>query len=394
LPTNSYRVARCKYDEKLVFVGQRKNMVVNSSSKDYARHVLPRRKPLCEFCKSLMWIDEKIKKSTFKSPKFGQCCLHGTVDIPPLKQLPKEIYNLITLESNYGIALRLAIRLYNSILAFASTSANVDQALMAATVGVYTYRIQGAVHHAISSYLPKQNQRPQFSQIYTYDADMQSTIRTGMYPKAIIADILNIFQHQLHLNNPYVRIYMQVGELLRNEPGKELNIVLKANDKYDRTKNKPTFDEIAVIINENEEATVNSRDIVVRKRNPESDSDLLNINENLHMYDALAFPLMHIYGESGWQFNYYPKRTKDHLIEQYNMNNNIPTNQQQNHENDEPLDYHYDFYDFLDVDLDDIEIDLNLDLEGGQAKTKNSYVSAREFYSYRFHDKEGKFFII
>ena len=69
---------------------------------------------------------------------------------------------------------------------------------------------------------------------------MQSVIRSGMFPKIIKTNILNIFQKFLEKNNPYVKIYMQAGEHLRKSPGDVLNIVLKANQSKDKTKNTPT----------------------------------------------------------------------------------------------------------------------------------------------------------
>ena len=94
---------------------------------------------------------------------------------------------------------------------------------------------------------------------------MQSSIRTGMYPKAIKASILNTFQRLLELNNPYVRIYKQAGERLRIEPSTKLDIVIKANVKNDRTKNKPSVDEIAVLMIDDDQ-TIDKRDIVVTKK--------------------------------------------------------------------------------------------------------------------------------
>ena len=67
----------------------------------------------------------------------------------------------------------------------------MDKDLLAATDGVYTYRINGSVHHKISPYLHPANQQPHFSQIYLYDSEMQASIRGNMFPKAIDSSILN-----------------------------------------------------------------------------------------------------------------------------------------------------------------------------------------------------------
>jgi hypothetical protein len=159
-----------------------------------------------------MWPDESLTCSKKNQLLFGQCCLQGTIDLPPLHDMPKEVFDYISADCADGLHFKSGIRLYNSTLAFTSSSAKVDESLMAATTGTYTYRINGAIHHSISSYLPNPNYKPKFSQIYVYDHDMQITIRAGMFPKAIKASILNTIQRLLELNNPYVKIYMQAGE--------------------------------------------------------------------------------------------------------------------------------------------------------------------------------------
>ncbi len=206
-------------------------------------------------------------------------------------------------------------------------SANVDEALLANTVGAYTYRINGSVHHCISKHFSSDPSQAKFSQIYFYDADMQSNIRTGMYPKAIHARILNMFQDFLNRVNPYVKIFQQAGHTLRSEPNKEFNIVLKSNTSKDKTKNTPTVDEIAAIIVDYDQTQFSKRDIVLRKKKPLAnqqvptdstqteannieppstsetrETDLQFINENTSIYDPLAYPLLHLYGEPGETF--------------------------------------------------------------------------------------------
>ena len=48
--------------------------------------------------------------------------------------------------------------------------------------------------------------------------------------------------------NPYVKVIMHAGELLRSQPSIGLNIVIKDNHTKDKTLNKPTSDEIAVLL--------------------------------------------------------------------------------------------------------------------------------------------------
>jgi hypothetical protein len=285
-------------------------IIQDKNSNDYRRHRLPKRDKFCEYCQALMWESEKLNACKNNVYKFGFCCLHGQVDLPPLSAIPKELLELLTI-TNETKEFKANIRLYNSVLAFTSSSANVDESLMRANQGVYTYRINGAVHHKLSNSLPNPDFKPHFSQIYIYDSAMQANIRTNMFPVAIKASILNTIQKLLEMGNPYVRVYMQAGKMIQNSPDTQYNIVIKANVTNDRTKNKPSSDEIAVLMVEDDNTNINKRDIVVKARNSNERHPFTFINENLSMYDALAYPLLHLTGEPGWQYKYYAKRPKE-----------------------------------------------------------------------------------
>lgn len=78
-----------------------------------------------------------------KNPEFGQCCLSGSIKLPPEQPLPDEIRQLLTTNKDF----RQNIRLYNSILAFTSAKTNLDNELLKNTKGTYVFRINGAIHH-------------------------------------------------------------------------------------------------------------------------------------------------------------------------------------------------------------------------------------------------------
>ena len=56
---------------------------------------------------------------------------------------------------------------------------------------------------------------------------------------------------------------MQAGEILRENEGINLNIVLKANETKDKTKNTPTSNEIAALIFDGDQTDYSNRDVVV-----------------------------------------------------------------------------------------------------------------------------------
>jgi len=54
--------------------------------------------------------------------------------------------------------------MYNSVLAFTSFGAKVDESVIEGA-GPYSFRIQGELYHKIGSLCPAKGQRPQFAQL-------------------------------------------------------------------------------------------------------------------------------------------------------------------------------------------------------------------------------------
>jgi hypothetical protein len=393
-----YNIARLDVFNESAVTGEYVNKI--NTKKYFARHVFPKRAAKCENCDGLMWLDERLARSTETKPKFGLCCLEGSIKLPSFEPIPPPILELLTSNNKASKEFRTAIRLYNSILAFTSISCQLDQKLIQATTGTYTYRINGAVHHKISSFLPSSNKNETFSQIYILDALLQSSLRTGMFPLAIKADILNKIQNLLHINNPYVKVYMQAGELWRKDPAKELNIVLRDNFSKDKTFNKPVSNEIAVLMVIDELTTINKRDVVITKRTADDQHQNIFINENLAVNDPLAYPLMHIFGEMGWQYGAYEKilkKTKksnnlvvnQHLIENpVNHFSTIQPNTTQTLTNEEVGDFLLteNLTSNQPVGSDYIDLDVP---ENDNNKTKQKYVTANQYYCYRLIERTG-----
>ncbi|RNA18930.1 hypothetical protein BpHYR1_000594 [Brachionus plicatilis] len=206
-----------------------------------------------------------------------------------------------------------AIRLYNSILSFTSVGCKLDESLLSANKGTYTFRMSGGLHHSISHYMPPNGQIPKFSQIYIFDQQLQTQLRNNMFSdnKRIKLDdkLIEELQNYLHKVNPYVDIYQQVGKKLQANPHEQINIILKNNYTKDKRYNTPTTDEIAVLmINNNQDQQNAKRDITIFPKS----GGLKYINEIHSSYDPLHYVLMFMKGEQGWQPNTIPiNSTKD-----------------------------------------------------------------------------------
>ena len=111
-----------------------------------------------------MWILESTgTDSKTGEPTFTICCNHGQIKLPPIKQLPALLEELLRTRW-----FRDTIRVYNSILAFTSIGMKMDYSVVHAP-GSYTIRIQGQTHHRIGSLIPRQGRHLEYLQLYIFD---------------------------------------------------------------------------------------------------------------------------------------------------------------------------------------------------------------------------------
>ncbi|CEP19616.1 hypothetical protein [Parasitella parasitica] len=80
----------------------------------------------CSKCSALMWIEERISRSSRSNPRFQLCCCHGSAILEPLKPTPPLIVALLTGSDERSREFRSNIRCYNSSLSFTSMGVNLD----------------------------------------------------------------------------------------------------------------------------------------------------------------------------------------------------------------------------------------------------------------------------
>ena len=189
--------------------------------------------------------------------------------------------------------------MYNSALSFTSIGAKIDQQITG-TGGVYTFRIHGEMYHRIGSLLPDSETQPQFAQIYIYDTDHEIQNRSNIMP-GLDPTILAELQQMLHDINPYVNIFRQAGNLLKNNPSLDLKLVITNNRTKDpRRYNIPNASEIAAImIGDGQEVEHQNRDIILRPY----EGGIQRISEIHCAYTPLHYVLIFPRGEDGWHPN-------------------------------------------------------------------------------------------
>jgi hypothetical protein len=76
-----------------------------------------------------MWIKERSVNSTNNNPQFSLCCEDGKVLLPNLPATLQELEVLLTSKESSVVKFQDQIRMYNSVLAFTSLSAKVDESV-------------------------------------------------------------------------------------------------------------------------------------------------------------------------------------------------------------------------------------------------------------------------
>src|SRR5438046_3833708 len=147
------------------------------------------------------------------------CCAKGAVTLPIANDTPEQLWILLTATHVNANGKRVwtdrtahfqqNIRSYNNAVAFTSLGAKLDRAITDTMneAGVYTFRIQGALHHSMGSLLPPPGERPHFAQVYMFDsAQEQIQFRHATHPHLQL-DIVQLLSAVLQEVNPYVQFW-------------------------------------------------------------------------------------------------------------------------------------------------------------------------------------------
>ncbi|KAH9536339.1 hypothetical protein CY35_17G102200 [Sphagnum magellanicum] len=246
-----------------------------------------------------MWIKERSANSTNNNPQFSLCCENGKVLLPNLPATPQELEVLLTSKERSAVKFRDEICMYNSVLAFTSLGAKVDDSVTGGP-GPYSFRIQGELYHKIGSLCPAEGQRPQFAQLYIHDTKCERQNRHAVMP-SLDPTTLDRLLTMMYNINPYVEVFKMARDMMATE-GAPMDLKLRliaSRTKDARQYNVPTADEVAALMVGDGSEAVDRRDVVlVQQAGP-----LQRISE-LHVgYMALHYPLLFPYGEDGWHPN-------------------------------------------------------------------------------------------
>ncbi|XP_058766767.1 uncharacterized protein LOC131640386 [Vicia villosa] len=254
----------------------------------------------CGFCKSMMWYQERMHKSTHsENPKFMMCCGNGKVELPILRQPPEQLAKLLFDHDNtVSKKFQQHIRLYNMMFAFTSPGAKFDNRFNDGR-GPPTLRIQGQTCHRIGSLLPPQGGKLKFAQLYIYDTENEVENRMhGLRNKEIIDPaVVNQLSSMLYEFNPHAKSFQMARQWLNGGDTQNLKLRLISSRSTDgRVYNQPTVSEVAALV-VGDIDTAEMRDIIMQTRG----GRLQRINELHAAYMAYQYPLIFPYGEDSYR---------------------------------------------------------------------------------------------
>jgi len=246
-----------------------------------------------------MWIKERLAKSSYNNPNFSLCCENGKVLLLSLPATPQELEVLLTSKDGNTVKFRDQIRMYNSVLAFTSLGAKVDESIKKGT-GSYCFCIQGELYHKIGSLCPAKGQHPQFAQLYIHDTKCEHQNCHAVMP-SLDPTTLDRLLTMMYNINPYVEVFKMARDMMATEGAlMDLKLCLITSRTKDaRRYNVPMADEVATLMVGDGSEAIDKRDVVIAQQV----SPCQCISE-LHVgYMALHYPLLFPYGEDGWHPN-------------------------------------------------------------------------------------------
>jgi hypothetical protein len=102
--------------------------------------------------------------------------------------------------------------MYNSVLAFISLDAKVDESVTRGTRS-YSFHIQGEFYHKIGSLYPTKRQRPQFAQLYIHDTKCERQNCHVVIP-SLDPTTLDQLLTMMYNINPYVEVFKMARDMM------------------------------------------------------------------------------------------------------------------------------------------------------------------------------------
>nr|KAJ0194029.1 hypothetical protein LSAT_V11C800414390 [Lactuca sativa] len=289
--------------------------LTSGATKDYLDH--GDQSFVCTMCHAQLWRDEALKGNTSgKKTSFSLCCGNGKVELPQLKEPPKNYENLFRDVDPKGKTFMKNIRQFNSMFSFTSIGGKVDSSINKGNAP-YVFRLSGQNYHCMGSLLPIDGSKPKFSQLYIYDTENEVSNRQQAFSTqkegctstshSVDIEIIRFLKDMLDSTNELVKCYRMVRDCFDENPHIDVKLRLIGRRQQDgRTYNLPSASEVAALIVGDIGDAIDNRDIIVTTKS----GSLQRINELHPSYLALQYPLLFPYGDDGYRVD-IPHRDSD-----------------------------------------------------------------------------------
>ena len=291
-------------------------------------HNLGRMDIRCTGCNALHWTKDLTgsRRPRGGEASFQSCCMHGQVQIEPMRVLPEPLNSLMNGDNHEARSFREGLRRWNSIFAFTSIRFNMDNRATEIGGTFQLFQIHGALYHRQGPLVPAGGlEDARFSQIYLYDPADAARARFTLAPE-LNANLITSLTMRLHEHNPLIQLYQtarerfaaisEVEDNCRLILNPQLRLILERGADR-RRENLPTANEVAIILPE-EYGSRGFRDIVLARRVNGEDvrNSFTLINPNHALYLPLHYVLLFPYGEHGWHWGMRLQNPEDKDLKQ------------------------------------------------------------------------------
>ncbi|CAL1382226.1 unnamed protein product [Linum trigynum] len=256
----------------------------------------------CVFCGAVMWPEEcTYATRSHTNPKFSLCCKQGKVKLPPRRNPPEFLKQLLESENPLSRHFRQFIRQYNGVFCFISLGGKVDRNINDGR-GVYVYSIGGQIYHSIGSLLPPEGQPPRFAQLYIHESTSELQSRLNVFSSdqtgnSLRPEIIEGLQEMFDQYNILVHTFRTAREILSEGSVQQMQLKLLAKRQQDgREYDLPTANDVAALIVDDTGQDTFEPDIVVQYQS----SKLERVSYYHPSLMALQYPILFPYGEDGW----------------------------------------------------------------------------------------------
>ena len=141
----------------------------------------------CKTCHAKLWKAETLKGR--KKTSFSMCCFNGKVQLPDLKEAPRDYQDLFRSNDAKSKYFLKNIRRFNSMFSFTSMGGIVDNSINSGNAP-YVYRLSGQNYHCLGSLLPLDGSKAKFYQLYIYDTENEVSNRQDAF-RYLVYTLLN-----------------------------------------------------------------------------------------------------------------------------------------------------------------------------------------------------------